>query len=424
MWVGIIIMIVTALMACAGADTRTQQTGALPLSNAHLAELGRGNNEFACHMYGRLKEDRGNLFFSPYSLRTALAMAYAGAKGETAAQMKLALRFTLKDEALHAAFARTAAELAPPEPGGYRLTIANSLWGQKGYKWQDPFLNITNSYYGSGLSIVDFMGDMEAARKTINAWVENKTNDRIKDLIPKNGLSETTRLALVNAIWFKGDWLHPFRKAATKDEPFYVSPSEKVSAPMMHRRGRGYRYAATDGLQILELPYQGAKLSMFVLLPKARDGLTALESMLTVKKLHQWMERAAVPAGNEVDVYLPKFRMVWGTTEMTPFFKALGMTIPFASGKADFSGMNGVTPPNMEALSIAAIFHKAFVEVNEEGTEAAAATAVGMKAMAMPMPSTPTPVFRADHPFIFLIRDNVSGGILFLGRLMNPKTQA
>ena len=212
---------------------------------------------------------------------------------------------------------------------------------------------------------------------------------------------------------------HPFAKAATKDEPFYLKANEEVTAPLMQRKGRGYRYAEADGIQILELPYRGDRLSMMVLLPRARDGLSDLEATLTTEKLAAWMRRVRRPAMGEVDVYLPRFRMTWGTKEMTKSFRALGMTIPFQSGRADFSGMNGVPPPDGEALYIARIFHKAFVEVNEEGTEAAAATVVGMAAGGMAPP--PPPVFRADHPFVFLIRDKVSGSILFLGRLVNPR---
>lgn len=292
--------------------------------------------------------------------------------------MEQALRLTRKDEAMHAVFAQISKGLEPSETGSYRLTVANSLWGQKNYKWLDPFLNLTKTYYGGGLNEVDFANATEEARGTINAWVENKTNQRIKNLIPNNGLDKLTRLVLVNAIWFKGDWLYPFKKAETKDEPFYMNHTERVTAPLMHRQGKGYRYAEADGIQILELPYQGDKLSMVVLLPQAKDGLTELEAMLTTEKLEAWMGRLDVPAAGKVDVYMPKFEMIWGTKELKEPFTALGMKIPFAFGKADFSGMNGIAPPAEEALYIAKIFHKAFVEVNEEGTEAVAATAVVM----------------------------------------------
>jgi serpin B len=413
-------IMVVVLMACASAGVWAQREGTSRFPSAEVIELGKRNNEFAWNMYGQLKGEQGNLFFSPYSLRTALAMTFAGAKGETATQMRHALRLTLKDEAMHAAFAQTVKGLKPGEDGGYMLTLANRLWGQKGYKWLDSFLNIAQTYYGGGLNEVDFAGATEEAWRTINAWVETTTHQRITDVIPKGGVDRLTRLVLVNAIWFKGEWLYPFEKAATQDGPFSVNSTETVTAPLMHRQGGGYRYAEGDGVQILELPYRGDTLSMVVLLPQAKDGLARLESSLTNETPEAWMGRVGVPAARDVDVYLPKFKMTWGTKEMKESFTALGMAIPFEIGKADFSGINGIAPPADEALSIAKIFHKAFVEVNEEGTEATAATAVQMAPLAAPFSSPP--VFRADHPCIFLIRDTVSGSILFLGRLLNPRT--
>jgi serpin B len=263
------------------------------------------------------------------------------------------------------------------------------------------------------LDEVDFINATEQARGTINAWVVDKTNQKIKELIPSGGVDRLTRLVLVNAIWFKGDWLSQFRKEETKDEPFYLGAAEKVSAPLMHRLGGGYRYAEADGMQILEMPYQGDKLTMVVLLPKERNGLGELESMLSAEKVAAWV--GGLRPSEKTDVCLPKFKMTWGTREMRKPFQALGMEIPFKPGEADFSGMDG-----SKELSIARIYHKAFVEVNEEGTEAAAATAVVMAVRSAP--SSP-PVFRADHPFVFLIRDKASGSILFLGRLVRPETQ-
>jgi serpin B len=370
--------------------------------------LAQGNNEFAWDMYGKLKGDKGNLFFSPFSLRTALAMTYAGAKGETAAQMEKTLRFAPQDPALHAAFASTIQSIEPGEKGGYTLTVANSLWGQKDYGFLKPFLETCKANYGSGLTEVDFIKAFEQARGNINLWVEDKTNQKIKDLIPPGGLDNATRLVLVNAVWFKGDWLSQFKKNETQDAPFYLDATEKVTAPLMHRLGKGYRYAEADAIQVLELPYQGDKLAMVVLLPKEKDGIGKLETMLTAEKIAAWVGSLRAP--EKTDVYLPKFKMTYGTKEMADPFKAMGMVLPF--GAADFSGMDG-----RKDLFISLIFHKAFVDVNEEGTEAAAATAVVMKGGAPPAP----PVFRADHPFVFLIRDKASGNILFLGRLVNPQ---
>ena len=261
---------------------------------------------------------------------------------------------------------------------------------------------------------MDFAGAPEQARKTINAWVEDRTNRKIKDLVPRN--SRPTRLALVNAIWFRGVWLNEFDKVGTTDQPFYLDASKKVTAPLMHRNDK-YRYAETDSIQMLELPYRGNKLSMVVALPKDKNGLAGLEAKLTPKTVESWMDKIKSSRWREVDVYLPKFKMDWGTKEMTESFKALGMTNPFTS-EADFSGMNGIAPSSEEAFRIGSIFHKAFVDVNEIGTEAAAATAVVMEGSAI-RPDPPQ-VFRADHPFVFFIRDIASDSILFLGRLVNP----
>ena len=284
---------------------RPASPAAWPVSE-EVKEVGKQNNDFAWSMYAQLKKEQGNLFFSPYSLRTALSMTYAGSKGETATQMERALHFTSRDEKMHEAFAQVAKNLKPGTEGDYKLTVANSLWGQKGHKWLDPFLNITKIYYGGGLNEVDFACSPEQARKTINTWVEDRTNRKIKDLIPRN--SRLTRLALVNVIWFKGVWLNEFDKAGTTDQPFYLDASKKVIAPLMHRNDK-YRYAEADSVQLLELPYRGNKLSMVVALPKDKNGLADLEGKLIPKTIESWMDKIKSSRWREVDVYLPKFKM-------------------------------------------------------------------------------------------------------------------
>ena len=407
--VGSVAVAVVVAVSAPGGRAETAQPAPQAKADAEAVKaLAKGNNDFAWDMYGKLKGEKGNLFFSPFSLRTALAMTYAGAKGETAAQMEKTLRFASQDPVLHVAFASTIQSIEPGEKGGYKFTVANSLWGQKDYGFLKPFLETCQANYGSGLTEVDFIKAFEEARGKINLWVEEKTNQKIKDLIPPGGLDDATRLVLVNAIWFKGDWRTQFKREETTDAPFYLDATEKVTAPLMHRLGKGYRYAEADAIQVLELPYQGDKLAMVVLLPKEKDGIGKLETMLTAEKIAAWVGSLRAP--EKTDVYLPKFKMTYGTKEMADPFKAMGMVLPF--GAADFSGMDG-----RKDLFIGAIFHKAFVDVNEEGTEAAAATAVVMKGGAPPAP----PVFRADHPFVFLIRDKASGNILFLGRLTNPQ---
>ena len=384
---------------------------------AGVVELAKGNNQFAVDLYAQLKSGKGNLFLSPYSIRTALAMPYAGAQGETAGQMEQALNLTLKGQALHEAFRATMADLVPAEKSGYQLTIANSLWGQTGYKFLAPFLDVNGTCYGGGFKEADFAKAPEPARGAINMWVEEKTKEKIKDVIPPGGIDPLTRLVLVNAIWFKGDWLDKFKKEMTTDQPFAVSATEKVTAPLMHRTGK-YRYAEAEDLQMLELPYAGERLCMVVLLPKSEAGISKIEGLISADNLNQWLANLDKQWPREVDAYFPRFKMTWDTSKLNGPLQALGMKDPFVFGKADFSGINGIKPPADEAFFIAAVFHKAFVDVNEEGTEAAAATGVTMETLGMP---EPPPVFRADHPFVFMIRDKASGNILFLGRLMNPK---
>ncbi len=374
------------------------------------AAVVKGNTAFALELYARLRERDGNLFLSPYSVSTALAMTYAGARGDTAAQMADVLHFDLKGEALHRAFGQLVERLNEQgEKGGYQLSVANALWGQKGYGFLKEFLDLTEAHYGAGLHEVDFEKGLEAARQTINAWVEEETQDKIKELIPKGALDVLTRLVLTNAIYFKGDWASPFEEEETKDEPFTLLDGQKLDVPMMHQTEK-FGYAEDEGLQVLELPYVGKELSMVVLLPKSADGLADLEKSLTAENLEKWL--AGLRRRNVV-VALPRFKVTCGFA-LGKALKSMGMTDAFSPAAADFSGMNG----GKEPLWIGAVIHKAFVEVNEEGTEAAAATAVMMVGgMARP---EPTPVFRADHPFLFLIRDTRTGSILFLGRVANP----
>ncbi|MGD0518998.1 MAG: serpin family protein [Thermoguttaceae bacterium] len=377
--------------------------------DAQALAVVQGNNALAFDLYAKLRtENEGNLFLSPYSISTALAMTYAGAKGKTAAEMAEVLRFTVPQEQLHPAFAALAAKLhGDVKKEGYQLRIANRLWGQVGYHFLPKFLQATRDYYGAELAQVDFAQDTEAARHTINTWVAENTEEKIKDLIAKGVLNPLTRLVLTNAIYFKGDWQSKFEAKATKDAPFLLTPQEKVNVPMMHQMGM-FHYGVVDEVQVLELPYVGKDLSMFVLLPKEVDGLADLEKNLSAKNLSIWISGLRE---QEVTVLLPRFKMISGF-RLEQVLGSMGMPQAF-SGEADFAGMTG-----KRELSISAVIHKAFIDVNEEGTEAAAATAV---VMARPSPPKQNPTFRADHPFLFLIRDNRSGSILFLGRMANPK---
>jgi len=380
-----------------------------------LQALASGQNAFALDLYKRLPKD-GNLFFSPYSLSSALSMTYAGARRDTAAEMRKVLRITLADEPLHAAYAdQTRAANAPGKP--YALSIANALWARKGFQFEDSYTALLGKAYGASLTPLDF-GDAEGSSAKVNSWVAERTNNKIQDIVSPEAFSDIARLILTNAIYFKGNWLDEFEKSLTRDEPFYA-PGGQTTAPLMHRQGQ-YRYAEDPQLQILGMPYKGGELSMVVLLPKAKDGLGALEAALTKEKLDA---HVAVLKEHEVDVAFPKFKLETDYS-LAGTLKAMGMPLAFIRCNANdrkkpCADFSGILDPARDTLSIDAVMHKAFVEVNEEGTEAAAATAVSMAAGEAAMPP-PVPVFRADHPFIFLIRDDRSGSILFLGRFAKP----
>jgi len=376
-----------------------------PLGGASVADA---SNRFAFDLYGRLRGQGGNLFFSPYSLSSALAMTSAGARGETARQMAAVLHLPGGAAGVHAAYAALGADLnAPGKP--YELAVTSALWGQKGYGFLPDFLALLKTHYGAPLAELDFAADTEAARRTINAHVEKATRDRIKDLIAEGQLAAETRLVLTNAIYFKGRWRWTFDKTLTSDEEFFLAPDRKVRVPMM-RDGREFPYADLGDFQALALPYTGGRLAMVVLVPKKPDGLAALEKSLSAAKVAECLARMRA---QEVQVALPRFTMTTAFL-LRETLAAMGMGDAFDFAKADFSGMNG----GKEPLWIGQVIHKAFVEVNEEGTEAAAATAVVAEGREAP---APPPVFRADRPFLFLIRDVRSGCILFLGRLADPR---
>jgi serpin B len=385
-----------------------------------VAAVIQGNTRAAVDLYARLCGQEGNLFLAPYSISTALTLTSAGARGATAEQMARALHLALPPERLHPAFATLIREVnsgprdgwrlgaALARPAGFRLCTANALWGQKGTLFRDDFLRLAQNHYGAGLGVVDFRAAPDEARRVINAWAAKKTQGQIPDLLPADALSPATRLVLTNAIYFKGDWASRFPKAATRTEAFHTGGGRQAPAPLMRQTAEfGYHDGGT--FQALELPYAGRQLSMVVLLPRRADGLAGLEKALSADLL------AGVFAGlrkQTVDVTLPRFQVA-ARFRLKETLSALGMASAFSPG-ADFSGM--ISSP--EPLALADVFHQARVEVNEEGTEAAAATAVEVHALSLPPQPT---VFRADHPFLFLVRENRTGTILFLGRLADPR---
>ena len=365
-----------------------------------------GNNKFAISLYGKLKDSQGNLFLSPYSISTALAMTYAGAGGTTREQIAKALDFPA-GERFHKTFGEIIKQLnSAGEKGGFELVVANALWGQKDYKFLKEFLSVVKTNYDGNLEQVDFKTQAEDTRKTINAWVESKTRDKIKELIKPGVLDSMTRLVLTNAIYFKGKWASQFKPERTQDAPFTLIGGEKKNIPMMNQKAQ-FGYTENDIIQVLEMPYVNNDLSMVILLPKKLDGISELEKEMTSDNLIGWLAKIHK---REVQVFFPRFKMT-SEFSLAEVLASMGMPDAFST-KADFSGMTG----NRD-LFISAVVHKAYVDVNEEGTEAAAATGVAMK---LTSDEPPPPIFRADHPFIFLIRDNHTGSILFFGRVANP----
>ncbi|MCX6644837.1 MAG: serpin family protein [bacterium] len=415
----ILLFCLTFTLSCsfAGKATENQDTENVrrisnpDVSDVNMAALVDGNSEFAFDLYQNIiSGTNGNTFFSPFSISEALAMTYAGARTSTESEMADVLNFTLSQTELHPAFNRLDSEVrSGAAEGAFEMNIANSIWGQRDYNFLAEFLNVLGQNYGAGMKLTDFAANPEAARGEINSWVEDQTNDRIKDLIPQGVINEMTRMVLANAIYFNADWVSKFEKNETYDRPFTLLDGSEVTVPMMFQNA-DYKYSEGDGWQAIEMPYVGETTSMVVILP-AIERFGEIEQNLDYSMLKEIIDGFQ---SQEVDLTLPKFEFD-SAFALSDKLKALGMTSAFEYGLADFSGMDGTVE-----LFISEVLHKAFVKVDEEGTEAAAATAVVMELGMAAMPEDVVE-FRADHPFIFLIRDVNNGSILFLGRMLNPK---
>ncbi len=373
--------------------------------SAEAKKVADGNTAFALDLYGRLKDqEKGNMVFSPYSVSSAMAMAWAGARGNTEAQMAKTLHFTLPQASLHPAYAelREAIQAAQAR-GKVELLAANSLWPQSGREFQPEFLRTCTKFYGSKVTPVDYASATDKACGKINAWVSEQTRGKIPSVVER--FSSLTRLVLVNAVYFKGKWEHEFKPTDTRqDGEFFVDAVRTVRTPMMSLHG-GFKLAERDDLQVIELPYKGGRVSMLVLLPAKKDGLPALEKVLTPQNLAKWTADMALAY---LPVDLPKFTME-KPVDLGGALRALGMPDAF-SVQADFSGMDGT-----HWLYVSEVAHKAVIEVDESGTMAAARSGVVLSAKC-----AITTLFRADHPFIFIIRENATGSILFIGRVTDP----
>jgi len=386
---------------------------ATPADSAqNLQSFVSGNTKFSLDLYRQLKGNGENIFFSPYGISEALGMTYVGARAETEAQMAKALCFSLDQGHLHRAFADLRRQLeVRKRTDSVELDIANMLWPQSGYSLKGDFLSTCTREYGVEIRQLDYVRDIEGSRLSINSWVADRTRNKILDLIPPNVLTSSTRLVLTNAVYFKAAWKEPFDSRQTHTAPFILADSKASSSKFMNRQAR-FLYTQTPTAQILQIPYKNDGFSMLILLPKTADGLPKLEKLLTANSIHNWRSRLQT---NDVNVFLPKFKLT-STFSLPAALKSLGMIDAFGSS-ADFSGMTGG-----RILFISEVIHKAFVDVSEAGTEAAAATAVEMNAMAIRPDHSKPPVvqFRADHPFLFLICENSTGAVLFLGRLTDP----
>ena len=397
----------------------TMATPIQPVSDSEKSVV-EANNRFALDLYSQLKKDPqysgDNLFFSPFSISSALAITYEGARDTTADEIRNVLHFQDNDSVRRQGYAGITAGINA-EKTGYTLRTANALWAEKTYPFLPDFSGTAEQYYSAKATNLDFISKPENSRKTINQWVEEKTESKILNLIPPGGIDKLTRLVITNAIYFKGTWVKQFDKNNTHEEDFRTATGKTVRVKMMQRVDKDavYNYVATENLQALEMPYahtSGKKLSMLIILPK-EDNLTVVENSLSYQKLLDI--RKSLVSGR-VMVYFPKFNL---KTEyrLPATLGTMGMPTAF-SKVANFSGMDGT-----HNLFISDVIHKTFLDVNEEGTEAAAATAVVMVPIGAamdPHQPPPIPVFRVDHPFIFLIQDTETGNILFIGRVLNP----
>ncbi len=377
-------------------------------SETALPNLTHANNQFAIEFYRSLSGSRKaqNVFASPASVSTALAMTFEGSSGNTRKEMADTLHLGMTDAERMEGFAQLMDAVKAAPGKHYQLAISNALWGQQSYAFVPEFTSRINRYYGGGFKTVDFVGARGKAVATINSWVEDKTAGKIKDLIHLDDVSELTRLILTNAIYFKGDWKQPFPEANTRPQDFHLDDGKIVKAQTMQQKSH-FRYVHQDNVAAIELPYEGDDLSMIVLLPDA--GVDSLESKLTADSLAA-IEKAMSTA--EVIVALPRFTFT-ARYSLAPELTGMGIRDAFSESAANFSGMTGD-----KDLYISAVIHQAFIDVNEKGSEAAAATAVIMssKSVQIDMPE----IFRADRPFLFLIKHKASGSILFIGRVANP----
>ena len=417
------------LVACAGdrhstegpalepaSELRSTKERAAPTAtDPDLTALVRGNTSFAFDLYEALGGDGDNLFYSPYSISLALAMTHAGARGDTETQMADTLHFDLAQDELHPTFNALDLELASrgkdEDAGGFTLRIANAVWAQHDYEFQQTFIDLLAESYGAGVRPANFREAPEESRATINDWIAEQTEDKVVDMIPQGIINKLTRMVLANAIYFKAAWALPFEEQDTSEGPFQLLDGSETLVPMM-RQTEWFGYARGDGYQVVDLPYVGHDISMTILLPdEGRFG--EFEDSMDAALL----ERVLGDAQREhLDLVMPKFEFE-SKFELAETLRPMGMPNAFDMRASDFSGMDGNScfAGDAPCLFIREVIHQAFVSVDEQGTEAAASTAVMMQ-----LESEPSEL-AIDRPFVFLIRDSATGAILFLGRVLDPR---
>jgi serpin B len=378
-----------------------------------IAQLARSSNDFGFDLYRRLRETRGNLVISPAGLTTALTMAWGGAVGETEAQMRRVLHLKGSAGEVMATAGQLARSLQEPSrPVVFRL--ANQLFCDESCRLAPAYVERTSAAFGASVELLDFRGSPESARPRINAWVEDQTSQRIKDLVPEGGITPLTRLVLANAIYFLGDWAEPFNPDATRPAPFHLTVHETKDVPTMTQTG-SFRIARQDGVTALEIPYKGGELSMMLLVPDAIEGLAAIEAALDMAKFDALV---GAMRDERVALALPKFELKPDSAlSLGEDLQALGMQLAFDNARADFTGIADPSDPD-EQLVLSKVFHKGFVRVDEKGTEAAVATAVVMQIRSLMLERSRS--VNVDRPFLFFIREKASGLVLFLGRVSDP----
>ncbi len=400
------------------ADAPSQSSPPVTVFDSDLDAAAASLDAFSTDLYGRVSDARGNLILSPASVAMALGMTYQGATGETAAELRTALRVeasNLEPQTWHAAMGQLGSAWTTPPPGDHRtpppeVALANRLFGADRLTFEQPFLEASERAYGAPMERLDFSAP-DRARTHINDWVEDQTHDRIVDLIPRSGVDADTALVLANAVYFKGQWQHTFKEGATHDAPFSTAAGKAVDVPTM-RNTASYRYAATDDVTLVELPYTGGGFAMLIAMPSEPAGLGALEDSLDPATLRAWQ---ASLQSERIALSMPKFRIEPSSSlALGKALREMGLRRAFTDA-AQFDRM--VTSADA-GVKISGVFHKGFIKVDENGTEAAAATAVGMTTTSIPAKPKPLAI---DRPFMFFLRHAETGTILFMGRVVDPR---